>query len=949
MTDAGAVPEKMRNLNQWICWRYETRDGQDKPTKPPVKPYDERNGTKDIVGHSDGENRETCEECPGDSDRCDHGKPEDSHGYASSIGRHTWRSYDEAVTYHEREDTNTDGVGFVLTKTDMLAGVDFDGVRDPEGEKTNALVEGREWAGETVAELDSYTEVSPSGTGFHTIVVGFAPDGGNKTAVENDDGEPAGEIEIYDRERYLTFTGDHAAETPETVEVHRDELEAVHARFFGSDDEEPDDADETRETPTAARGDDESEGNDLTDDELIAKAKSAENGAKFSALWNGDSSDYPSHSEARLALYNLLAFWTNGDAKRMVRLFQKSSLYDEQPEKCDRLAETEAKKAVKGMSEGFTSGFDAGESPSETLEKFHMAAKGDDEAGRWDRVRKHYDEEPNGVARAALVSLLEDEHTFMAAADLAADEDGPLWIYDRETGTYDETGGGFIRELVERKLPEYSSKHERSEIVNKLRVRNQAPRESFDAGDREADLLCVGNGVLDLDSGDLRDHSAAYRFTKAVPVEYDPSASCDRIDRFLSSVTDDEADKRALYELVGWCLSERYDPPSLFMLVGEGGNGKSVFLNLLRTFLGTENVESSDLHDLASDNNYSVAELVGKMANLGGDIPGKKLRNFNKVKNLTGDDPVTARRPYERPFDFENAAKLIFAVNEPPMFPEAGPQINRRLRFVEFPHRFTADPDDGNPDKVPPRQLRRELTADGELSGLLNRALEALNDLRERGDFAHVGDPSNHSERYEELSDPIARFADECLRNTADSCVTRAAVRDAYTRWCKANDETPKGDKTLFGGLKTSEFSYNDSYRTVDFEGEREYVLDSAALTPAGRERCGSEVLSDSDNSNWYVYHTDAVEKAEDETDPESREDGGTTAGAHRTGRNYRRRLTTRPASVPLFSLSLYLLTTIVGLYTVQGERRCAGWCAGYPAQFRRRRSRLSLENRKRI
>src|SRR5262249_59536187 len=78
------------------------------------------------------------------------------------------------------------------------------------------------WAREIVAALDSYTEVSPSGTGLHSFVCGKLPLGGRRH----------GRIEMYDRDRYFTVTGDHLEGTPAAIEERTTELAALHARVF---------------------------------------------------------------------------------------------------------------------------------------------------------------------------------------------------------------------------------------------------------------------------------------------------------------------------------------------------------------------------------------------------------------------------------------------------------------------------------------------------------------------------------------------------------------------------------------------------------------------------------------------------------------------------------------------------------------------------------------------
>lgn len=252
------IPAVLRDEPQWVCWRTEQRDGE--ATKVPVDPT--------------------------------------TGGYASVADAGTWDGFDAAVDRYRAVDA-VDGVGFVFREDGGYAGVDLDDCRDPD----RAAVD--EWAVEIIHRLDSYTERSPSGTGYHVIVYGEVPDGGNRR----------GDVEMYDTDRYFTVTGDHLAGTSATVEDRAAELRAVHADYIA------DTADGTDAGYVADRS-----GVDLSDCELIRRATSAANGDKFQRLWNGDTSGYPSHSEADQALCTMLAFWTGGDPQRIEQLFNLSGL-----------------------------------------------------------------------------------------------------------------------------------------------------------------------------------------------------------------------------------------------------------------------------------------------------------------------------------------------------------------------------------------------------------------------------------------------------------------------------------------------------------------------------------------------------------------------------------------------------------------------------------------------
>ena len=261
---------------QWLCWRAEARDG--KTTKVPVDP--------------------------------------NSGSYASATDAATWAEFTTARDYADREGI---GLGFVFTDDDPLVGVDLDDCRDVDtGELT-------EWADSIVSRLDSFTEISPSGTGVHVIVKGTLPDGRNRH----------GDVELYETARFFTVTGDHVSETPTTVERREDALAGVHAEYVAADLPEPTvEGSETDVTLPAAGRVADRDGNDLDDKELLEKAKHAANGAKFARLYRGSTAGYPSQSEADMALCSLLAFWTGGEATQTDRLFRESGLmrpkWDEQ-------------------------------------------------------------------------------------------------------------------------------------------------------------------------------------------------------------------------------------------------------------------------------------------------------------------------------------------------------------------------------------------------------------------------------------------------------------------------------------------------------------------------------------------------------------------------------------------------------------------------------------------
>lgn len=260
------VPQRLKHHDQWICWTRGNRDG--KTTKKPINPT---NGQ-----------------------------------FASTTNPDTWTDFQTAVDSVSNGDLA--GIGFVFTDDDPFVGVDLDDCRDPEsGDPTDR-------ADRIIETLDSYTEVSPSGTGYHVIAAGELPAGRNRH----------GSVEMYDTGRFFTMTGRAVPDTPPDVRERRVELASVHDTHVAAT---TDVSSETPpETPESKQ--------EIDDTELVERAKAAENGAKFTRLWRGNTAGYPSQSEADMALCCLLAFWTGRDRARMDRLFRSSGLmrpkWDEQ-------------------------------------------------------------------------------------------------------------------------------------------------------------------------------------------------------------------------------------------------------------------------------------------------------------------------------------------------------------------------------------------------------------------------------------------------------------------------------------------------------------------------------------------------------------------------------------------------------------------------------------------
>jgi len=362
--DPTAVPDELRERDQWVCWRYKWDTDRDDWTKMPVDPST--------------------------------GSP------GSSTDPDTWTSFGEATDYHESGGIDTDGVGFVVHKGDTVLGLDLDDIRDPDSGDLEP------WADDLLDDVPTYAEVSPSGTGLRLFGLGFVPDDGNRGNID----DAAGHLEMYDSGRYLTVTGQRVDASSEDVRQVNDEIGDVHAEHIadGPQEDEPpeptgDGGVETKPqganpSPEAA----DTGSSSLSDDEILDKAKNAQNGEKFRRLWRGDTSGYPSHSEADLALCGLLAFWTGGDRQQIDRLFQRSRLYRDKWNE-DRGNQTYGErtidKALEGQGDFYDplaseKGSDAGEDQHSDSDALPVPAAFDVVSGGYAKWHPAQDNDGNG-------------------------------------------------------------------------------------------------------------------------------------------------------------------------------------------------------------------------------------------------------------------------------------------------------------------------------------------------------------------------------------------------------------------------------------------------------------------------------------------------------------------------------------------------------------------------
>jgi len=386
------------------------------------------------------------------------------------------------------------------------------------------------------------------------------------------------------------------------------------------------------------------------------------------------------------------------------------------------------------------------------------------------REHRFFDEKGRFIAKR-LADEIMSKHVFVTLQDTEE-----VLYYDESEGIFKRGGETLIKRLCEEYLGEEANTHRVNEVIGHIQRSTYTKRSELDENPH---LICVKNGVLDLKTMELKEHSPDYKLTARIQAKRNPEADCPEIRKFLSEILPPE-DITIIEELFGFCLYRRYFIHKAFMLVGNGRNGKSTLLRLLEAFLGKENVSHVPLQELSEDR-FAKAELYGKLANIFADLPPKALKDTADFKTLTGEDPVRGQRKFRDAFYFENYAKLIFSCNQLPMTTDESDAFFDRWIIINFPNRFEGE------RAIPQEELLARLTTEEELSGLLNLALEGLKRLLKNKDFSRSLSTEEAREQYIKMSDSLAAFVQECVEEAPDAWISKGEFYSAYAEYCRQN------------------------------------------------------------------------------------------------------------------------------------------------------------------
>ncbi len=349
--------------------------------------------------------------------------------------------------------------------------------------------------------------------------------------------------------------------------------------------------------------------------------------------------------------------------------------------------------------------------------------------------------------------------SFKGGTHLLRCADGMYWVYNEKY--WQPTTDGFICSLLMTEaLKSQPSCANMQQLVGSAKKTLDYMRASDDdlmgfSNDPLPVVNCLNGEVWLGKDGkpDLRPHNPKGRLTSCLPIAYDPESTCQTFDKALHEIfgkaTDPADMTRHFIEFIGYAIQPRRDVACFWLLIGHGANGKSKLLETIQRLVGPAAVMNAQIAKFQNDR-FNVAALLGKLLFVDDDMGADTHLDDGLLKAISEAKEMSARHAYgERHFKLRCLALPVMAGNHYPTTSDNSHGLRRRAMVVPFDRRF--GPDEANKELFPK-------IWEAEMPGVLNRALEGLARLRQRGAFLPPQDCERAAREFLAHANPLNAF-----------------------------------------------------------------------------------------------------------------------------------------------------------------------------------------------
>ena len=292
-------------------------------------------------------------------------------------------------------------------------------------------------------------------------------------------------------------------------------------------------------------------------------------------------------------------------------------------------------------------------------------------------------------------------------------------------------------------------------------------------------LINVKNGLLNIYTKELVPHTPNFISLIQYPVIYDPTAKAPIWDKCIKDwMLGPEQDEKILLlqQFCGYILSSSMLYDRALFMVGDGGNGKSTFIDTIAMVIGPNATAHIDLESLYGV--FGMHGLIGKRLNIIEEVHGNYYQS-NKLKKLISGEQVTIDIKYKPQFTFRPQTKFIFSVNLLPRVDDTSTATERRICAIQFLNNYRKNPN---------YELRSSVgLLAQELSGVLNWMITGAIDLADNKKFVTTQEQIRMLEEYRQENSSVEGFLSQCIVINKESSIDTQSLYNEYKNWCLTN------------------------------------------------------------------------------------------------------------------------------------------------------------------
>jgi len=743
--------ELLKSYKNWVCWGRGYKDG--KLDKTPYQP---------------------------------NGLP------AKSNDKSTWSTYEECVNAR-----GFNGIGFQFDIESGIVGLDFDHC------VADGVIDAR--VSRIINHINSYTEFSPSGNGIHILLIGTPSETGRFPIADDLD------MEVYNTHRYFTITGNTIANSPLTIEERDAELDDVLKSF-------------PKPTPTqsvrAVVANAQTTGYNTLWLERFLENKIQDAVHNIAMAGNSNRHD-TRRANARVVGGYAQAVMNAGlsrvDEDDIIRRLYNANI----PAKGAQRKEMNV--IIWGFENGLRNPLELPpmkEKPLATPQKPSTPKKDaanqelprtieqiaseptvggmmDSNERQWLETEYYAEFFTDAYFSGYVIRNFNDNLRYDQNLDMFLLWDGKVWkegnrnditiIMERYMEIVNDLVA-YANSIASPKLlkivTNYLNIVKISPIVKMIKSTPAIQVKTTDFN-QHIDLLCVKNGVVDLQTGKLLPHNRTYLFTKMLDINYTPEAKHTFLDKFMNDIFAGDSELiRFVKHAIGYTLTGSTRSQCLFYMYGTGANGKSIFNTMMQRLLGQgryyDKIDAEVILSQPMDGSKPqpfITQLVDKRMVAVTEPDLKKSFKESLVKDLTGGESIKVRTLNAEPISFTPRFKMWVSANDKLRVKESNHGFWRRIKMIPFNVTFKKE------DMIPQEVMIQNF--DDELEGILAWAVEGAIAWYKEG-LPKCRAVDDATQQYVDEEDVVGRFIKERMRYVGMGFVNKNKVYDAWKSWLYA-------------------------------------------------------------------------------------------------------------------------------------------------------------------